>query len=451
VIIDLIANGVVSDRGDNSSLAVNPNHEGHFLLRENAPAVFINGALFSQAIATQLSSFPLGSATGGFTYEIDPETAALRRSSQSFGPSFVERSVTQGRRRWSFGVNYQHGSYDTFEDKDLRDGSIKFYLEHNDCCPAPARPDDIDPTKNPFFEGDLVEAALSVKLATDVTLLFVNYGLTDRIDVGLVAPFTKVDLRAENTATILRLASASNPEIHRFDSSNSNQKVFAEGGSKTGLGDVAIRSKWNFLRRPRNGLALGLEGRLPTGDEDNLLGSGAWQGRLSLMGSATSGRMSFHANTGYRVTQNKRGSSVVLPTDNGNRVIPLRSDVDLNPDEFSYGAAVDMAATPKLTVAAEVFGRVLRNAGRLQDVPKTFAYRLRTDPGPPAPAPRTATFSQLDLTPGSLHQAFGAASVKLNLTKTLLLSANVLFPVTKTGLRDRVTPVISLDYTLAGP
>jgi hypothetical protein len=450
VVIDLLANGVVSDRGDNSSLAVNPNHEGHFLLRENAPAVFINGALFSQAIATQLSSFPLGSATGGFTYEIDPDTAALKRSTQSFGPSFVERSVTQGKRRWSFGVNYQHGSYDTFEDKDLRDGSIKFYLEHNDCCPAPARPDAVDPSKNPFFEGDIVEAALSVRLKTDLTLLFANYGLTDRIDVGLVVPFTSVDLQAENSATIIRLASADNPEIHRFDSSNSNHAVFSRGGSKTGIGDVAVRSKWNFLRRQRSGLAVALEARLPTGDDENLLGSGAWQGRLALMGSATSGRTSFHANAGYRVTQNKRESSVVVPTENGNRIIPLSSDVDLNPDEFSYGGAVDVAATPKLTVAGELFGRVLRNAGRLQDVPKSFAFRLRTDPAPPAPAPRSVTFSQLDLVTGSLHQAFGAASVKYNVTKTLLLSANVLFPVTKTGLRDRVTPVVSLDYTFGG-
>jgi hypothetical protein len=36
--------------------------------------------------------------------------------------------------------------------------------------------------------------------------------------------------------------------------------------------------------------------------------------------------------------------------------------------------------------------------------------------------------------------------VRLNPFRTLLVSANLLFHLTEAGLRDRVTPVISVDY-----
>ena len=42
----------------------------------------------------------------------------------------------------------------------------------------------------------------------------------------------------------------------------------------SGLGDVALHAKYNVLGRAGSGLALGSEVRLPTGNRQNLLGSG---------------------------------------------------------------------------------------------------------------------------------------------------------------------------------
>ena len=53
---------------------------------------------------------------------------------------------------------------------------------------------------------------------------------------------------------------------------------------------------------------------------------------------------------------------------------------------------------------------------------------------------------ELALQPGNLNLLIGAAGVKYNIVGNLLVSANVLFPLTKTGIRDRVTPVIGFDY-----
>jgi hypothetical protein len=40
----------------------------------------------------------------------------------------------------------------------------------------------------------------------------------------------------------------------------------------------------------------------------------------------------------------------------------------------------------------------------------------------------------------------GTAGVKFNIAGNLLVSGSVLFPLTKAGLRSRVTTVIGLDY-----
>ena len=73
----------------------------------------------------------------------------------------------------SAGFNYQHSSYDRFEGSTLDDGSIKFYLRHQECCSSggPVEPPFFGVVQqpngtllNPFFEGDLIEAALSLKV-----------------------------------------------------------------------------------------------------------------------------------------------------------------------------------------------------------------------------------------------------------------------------------------------
>src|SRR5687767_6121250 len=150
-------------------------HAAHFSPLEgneiNNPVVGIVQSFNSQ-MATQFSTFPLGSSTGGLTYVFDESVGTFRRASSSFGPSFAERALTIGRRKLSAGFNYQHTSYDAFEGENLDDGSIKFYLRHQDCCgfenPTAGtgfmvRPDGV--RGNPPFEGDLIETALSLKAA----------------------------------------------------------------------------------------------------------------------------------------------------------------------------------------------------------------------------------------------------------------------------------------------
>ena len=56
------------------------------------------------------------------------------------------------------------------------------------------------------------------------------------------------------------------------------------------------------------------------------------------------------------------------------------------------------------------------------------------------------TQTELQFDPGNLQLYLGAAGIRFNPWRTVLVTANLLFPLTDSGLRDRVTPVVGIDY-----
>ena len=235
-----------------------PSHSAHF---KPSPEQLQTPLQFNQQMVTLLSTFPFGSSSSGFTYTYDPTLGTFSRSSDSFGPLFAERALTIGRERGSLGVAYQRSTYDTFEGKNLRQREINFYIQHTDCCgrvqngvPAP------DGTQlNPAFEGDLIEAALALDLATDTVVFSATYGLTDRLDLGVAVPFVAVDIAASIRARIERVATAANPDLHVFEGDNPDEHTFAMAGDAAGLGDIMVRAKYNFLTRRGGGLAAAMD------------------------------------------------------------------------------------------------------------------------------------------------------------------------------------------------
>jgi Putative MetA-pathway of phenol degradation len=386
----------------------------------------------NRSIASQLSTFPLGSSSGGFTYTLDPALGTFSRSSESFGPLFAERAYTVGRNNLSVGLNYMRRTYDTYEGRDLRDGEITLYFPHNDCCPGQTSTGDPvgDGTlTNPFFEGDVMQADLVLNLDTDVFSLFANYGVTDRFDIGVALPIVSVDLKSALNLTILRLATGTDVLVHSFDGRGLAAQTRTDEGSATGIGDLTLRGKYRFLDKPGGGLAAIADLRLPTGNEQDLLGTGATQFTMTLVGSTAVGRWAPHFNTGYTfssgVSQEAEDAFVAAP-----------------PNEFSYTFGVDVAATPRLTFAGDLVGRTLFDVQRLVDADLTFRFTTTTG-GPVQSTVLPAIATESD----SLNLLLGSAGVKINLTKTLLFSFNMLFPLTDGGLRDRITPIVGFDYT----
>lgn len=394
---------------------------------------------FNKQLVLQLSTVPLGSSSGGFTYTFDPAVGTFRRASRSFGPAFAERALTAGRGRLNAGINYQHLSYKTFEDRDLQDGSVRFYLRHQECCTSGGPP--VPPTFgiinqpngsrfDPFFEGDLIQTSLSLNARTDSTVFFGNYGVTDRLDVGVAVPLVRVELDATMVASILRLSTEGVP-IHTFEPGNlaATERTFAASGEATGLGDIVLRSKYRFAGGAGAALAGAVDVRLPTGDRDNLLGAGA-QTKLFLIASTSSERWGQHVNIGYSFASGQL--SAVAPLGTG--------AVDV-PDEFNYAGGIEFVAESRVTLIGDLVGRVLQDAGRLSPRLKTFEFV----PGDGQPV-SSAQFEEFEPRAGNLHVMFGTVGVKYNPVGSLLINASVLVPLTSSGLQSRVGAVVGIDY-----
>jgi hypothetical protein len=429
-------------------------HEAHFSPIKandlNNPVVGIVQS-FNTQMATQFSTFPLGSSTGGLTYVFDESVGTFRRASSSFGPLFAERALTIGRRKVSVGFNYQRTSYDTFEGQKLDDGAIKFYLRHQDCCTIAVTPGPpfFNLTKqpngtrlNPSFEGDLIEAALSLEATTHTTAIFANYGVTDRWDVGLAVPFVRVNLDASVTARVLRLVTAATPTFHTFEPNNPGAtRTVRHSGHAAGIGDVVLRTKYHVLRTAGGGLAAAVDVRLPTGDENELLGAGGAQAKFLLVASTERGRFGSHVNAGYTAAE-----GVVAGTLTGLTSAPL-------PDEINYSGGIEFVANPRFTVMGDLVGRTLRGTGRLDVASKQFDFAAAATPSTPGPAcgfPGTVCASvsldEFEPRAGNLPLLLGTVGVKFNPVGNLLISGSVLFPLTDAGLRSHVTPVIGVDY-----
>ena len=217
-----------------------PNHAAHF---KPGADQLQTPQQFNQQIVTLLATLPVGSSSGGFTYTFNPTLGTFSRSSQSFGPLFAERALTIGRDRGSLGVGFQRSTYDTFEGKNLRQRDIKFYIQHIDCCGSSGTAAPDGSRLSPAFEGDIIEAALALRLTTQTAVFYATYGLTDRLDLGVAVPLVSIDLEASIRTRIERLATAANPAIHRFDGDDSDERLFTSFASATGLGDIVLRAK----------------------------------------------------------------------------------------------------------------------------------------------------------------------------------------------------------------
>jgi hypothetical protein len=427
---DLVLNGITTAGGPNPGFS----HAGHFMLGASqgtaeADQIFAEQAIvtFNDRMKNQLTNFPLGSSSGGCTYTFDATTGAFARSSTSFGPAFTERAVTLGRGRFSVGMNYEHTTFSSFGGENLRNGAITFYLPHTDCCAGPDTP------FNPTFEGDWMQVALDVKAKADTFLFVASAGLTNRLDVGVAVPFTRVSLETIAHATILRLATGgTNPPIHTFvQGQDVISQDFSSSGTSAGVGDIVVRSKYSLYRTSRGGLAAAIDLKLPSGDSDNLLGIGTTQAKMYVIASTEAGMFSPHINVGYTAS----GAGDLTPQFG----VPVTGVSD----EVNYAGGTEFTPNPRVTLIGDLIGRTLRGAGTIaaETISLPFGTGAASSTNPLSGQP----YRQLAWTPGNLNLVLGSAGVKYNPAGNVLLTGNVLFPLTSGGLKSKVSFVLGVD------
>src|SRR4051812_1433058 len=259
-------------------------HSAHF-----NSAFQSNFTQFNVALVSQLTALLLPSPASGFTYAFDSATGTFRRTTRSFGPILSDRADTIGRGRLSVGFNYQYFSFDALDGVDL--SAVPAVFTHDDRQLGGGR-------------LDVVTTANSVEASLAQWTGAITYGLTDRIDVSLALPIVRTTLSVLSNAQIQRIGTV-DPAVHFFEDPTArggfgDRKQFSGVGSASGVGDMIVRVKANGFREGSRALAVGLDVRFPTGDEKDLLGSGAFGVKPFAALSASFGRLSPRANIAWQ-------------------------------------------------------------------------------------------------------------------------------------------------------
>jgi hypothetical protein len=328
----------------------------------------------SKLLVLELATLP-SSSGGGFTYRLDPTLGTVIRASDSFGPLFTERSLLAGQGRASFGMSFSSMLFDNIDGRSLRDGTL---VSTASVFRGETTPFDIE--------------TVSLRIRTDTMTFNGTVGITDRLDVSAGIPFIRLNLQGQ-----------------RVDTYRGQELLQATGSaSASGLGDVILRGRYNVYRIGASGMAVGVEARLPTGREEDLLGAGSTSYTPRFIGSYEDDRVGIHGELGYTF----RGVSEAL----------------------TYAGAVTAVAAPRLTLVGELLGRRLRAVGRLAETT--------------LPHPRLAGVDTIRLTSSdeTADRLLLVAGFKWNVASTWLLTANVLRPLTNVGLNASWVPSVTFDY-----
>jgi hypothetical protein len=342
--------------------------------REAAQATSVT---ISRALAANLATLPLTSSSGAFAYRFNPELGTVERATQSFGPFFTERATTAGRGQMSYGLTFQQLHFTSLDGRNLRDGSLVTTANQ---FSDEAAPFDVD--------------RLTLDVDASVATIYGNIGVTDRFDIGVAAPLVSLTVDGSRIDTY-------------------RGRAFTQASASAhavGLADLVVRAKYAVIADPAAGLATLVDLRLPTGRQDDLLGAGSTSVKFSAVGSIEQGRVAAHASSGVSIGGLAR--------------------------ELSYGGAIALAASSRVSVIGELLGRWIDSPGHIVSVS--------------APHPTLSGVETIRLTPDSstLHLLTLVPGVKWNLTDTWVLGANVTIPLTTGGLTAPFTPFVGLDYAI---
>jgi hypothetical protein len=333
----------------------------------------------ARALSLQLGRLPLTSGSGGFTYRLDRQLGTVTRSSLSFGPFFTERALTAGRARASFGLSYQAARFSTLDGQSLDDGT--FLISANQFR------DELKP-----FDVE----TLTLRLRTSMIIPSLSVGVTDRLDFSVAVPLVRLELEGE-----------------RVNTYRGRRVVQARAAAtRNGLADIAIRTKFLVAGQEANGFGFGADVRLPTGDEENLLGAGRPAVRFFAIASAERDLASLHANFGYTAG----GVS----------------------NEFGGSTAVAFAAAPRVTLAGELLIRRMSDLQAIRQVSVPHP-RFRNHPV------GVNTIRLMPQGPARMTTA-GVIGLKWNVSETWLLNASALLPLTEAGLNAKIVPTVTIDY-----
>ena len=364
---------------------------------------------FNTTIAQVLGQLPLAVPVSGFVLGFDRKLGIPVDLNENLGSVLTERGYTVGRNKLFAGFTYQRFVFDTIDNTKLSNLPVVF-------------------SNGTIFGSSQNRLSANINQYTAIAA----FGLTSRMDISVTVPFERVSLSAGNDfrETVAGGTSFSNPI---------SQSV---AGSASGFGDLLMNLKATLIKGERIAFAGGVEARFPTGDEYNLLGSGAYGVKPYIVLSRR-GRITPHVNLGYQ--WNDFSNLYLNPCKFNGTCVTTSQNAGLPtlrlPDSIDYSVGGDVGIVKRLTLVADLVGQRFFDSPRITAAGPSTLQNL-----PPAFANFPQFNNSVGVTNGNYNVDNLGVGLKWNPTGHLIVSVNSLIKLDNGGLRSKYVPLVGISY-----
>ncbi len=259
-----------------------------------------------EALADTVAAFyPVASASSSVTYSFNPELQSYERQTRVLGPIFGERAESIGSGEMDVSITYSYvdlkqafgADLDSLQNKKSIGGRVVSIP--NDGVQL-GDPDEEGNGRFTNFLPALVNASLDVE--AHIISPGVTYGLTPDLDVNVTLPLVRTSLKGRVTGKF------PDPRLEQFRVKNQDDEGTISGASSNSsfdVGDILFRFKYVLLRNSAIDMAMQAGLILPSGDPNQLQGTGDTRLPLSIIGSRVfADRFEVYGNLGIDINAN---------------------------------------------------------------------------------------------------------------------------------------------------
>ncbi len=354
-------------------------------------------ASLSPTLAAALSNLPIATAVSGTGIALVAGIPTF--STESLGTILTQRGETLGENKFFVSFNYQRFGFGSLDGV-----SLKSFGTVNGVC--------FGGTGSNCAGGvvQFVQSANFVNLVVDQYTVVGSYGLTKRVDLSVVLPFSTVNMHtiAHRQVFISAGGTTSAPTSELRDLP----------GSASGIGDVVVGAKLNIYKGERLSMATGMNFRFKTGDATNYLGSGAYGVKPYFIISHR-GRITPNLNVGYQWN-----SRSILFANTATSHLRL-------PSSLLYSGGADFRVNRRFTLIGEFLGQYVFNGPQV--VPTTVPIGSQS-------------FSSLGSKTSNFAMNTAGGGFKISPYRGLLITASAMFKLDDPGLRSKIIPLFGASY-----
>lgn len=357
-------------------------------------------------IASNVSSFPLTSTIAGVSFDLSSGTPEL--ITESLGPIYAENAETIGKNKLNLAFNYSY--YNLAKFRGLNTDDFRFTFTYADIDRSGILGDNL-------IENDTIDIFPDLDISASTMVFYATYGLTGNFDISMAIPFIHLNIQGKATAILNSISFfQTGVAVNSFNGDPQNPEfrtTFNYNESVTGIGDIAVRLKYVFSQKSNLDLAAFVDLRLPTGDENDFLGTGKVNSKFTWIISRKFGDFSSHFNLSYD-----------------------RRPLDVDSDEIEYILGFDQKISNAATFILSLLGDF--------DLEKNESIQL-------LPGSKTIISSTVrEIDRSNIDERNRDNTVTLSTGVRLAPShhvsflANILVPLNDGGLRSSVAPTFGL-------